>query len=465
MPKRRLFFADACREKPIDALLQRNPSGDPLVTGATVFNQVAASAAYYAAADGLKAYGPSNEVTYFASALLEALEGAGSLNRNGQWRVDTFSLGNAASGQIMASLAAKYSQPLTCNPVPQGLPAPIHFPVQPFVRTSIGCQSVQANERAGHSSDAQRQPVTIQAWKPASLVEPRSAWGLGHSTRLFELSTGHTHGDPHAAGIRTGGKGMSDKLTIGFAADMPEALVEVVSPDLQTVDRFWLGPGGRSEPVDVPSEASFLRIHLPSGGVVNFRDPGNRNRQVRLADLQEKFTTRTSFPGPQSSGGSAQRVRDVLDIQRDRRRNLFPTTGRAPPALMQLWRERKSRTRARGVENPLPPMKSLPDGTVVQLTSAHGDVAPAHPLYRGEVRFSDVRRDTACQLTVMGPSGRLVVQLPGFLQELVCARRRGGRRVDVRERRRGHPKRGRGLPDDVPNQRRPLLRDGPGDLG
>lgn len=141
-----LFFVDACREKPIDALVQQNPHGDPLCSS-SIFDQVAASAAYYAAADGRQAYGPAADITFFSTAVLEALAGAGAVNKGGKWVVDTFSLGNAI-GQILASLATVHSQPLTCNPDPDGVPAAVHFPAAPIVRAAIGCQSDQANTEA-----------------------------------------------------------------------------------------------------------------------------------------------------------------------------------------------------------------------------------------------------------------------------------------------------------------------------
>jgi hypothetical protein len=90
-------------------------------------------------------------------------------------------------------------------------------------------------------------------------------------------------------------------MTIRFAADMPPAVVEVVSPDLATVDRLSLEPGQQKE-VDVPSEASFLRVHLGSGEVVTLNDPGNLNRTVSLSKLLE----RRSLP-PQST--TSPRVR------------------------------------------------------------------------------------------------------------------------------------------------------------
>jgi caspase domain-containing protein len=142
-----IFFVDACRETPIDALVQVNPPSGVKLSDATIFDQVTSSAAYYAAADGLQAYGPANDVTYFAAALLEALEGAGARQKNGQWVVDTFLLGSGL-GHVMSLLSSEINQPLTVNPNASGKPAPIHFPAAPSVRASVGCQSAQANAEA-----------------------------------------------------------------------------------------------------------------------------------------------------------------------------------------------------------------------------------------------------------------------------------------------------------------------------
>lgn len=138
-----LFFVDACRETPVDILTQLTPSGKPLAPSATIWDQVTASATYYASSEGLQAYGPADGVTYFADALLDALDGAGTTNGGGGWVVDTFSLATAL-GQIMRSLGKEHEQTLTCNPVPTGLPVTIHHPPAPVVRTSITCQTPQA---------------------------------------------------------------------------------------------------------------------------------------------------------------------------------------------------------------------------------------------------------------------------------------------------------------------------------
>jgi hypothetical protein len=72
---------------------------------------------------------------------------------------------------------------------------------------------------------------------------------------------------------------------------MPTATVEVVSPDMQVIDRVMLN-AGRSRDVDVPSERTFLRVHLPSGQVVTLRDPGNLNREISMDAIRSSGGTR-----------------------------------------------------------------------------------------------------------------------------------------------------------------------------
>lgn len=78
---------------------------------------------------------------------------------------------------------------------------------------------------------------------------------------------------------------MSDILHIEFAKDMPVAAVDVVAPDLRVVSRTMLS-AGKSKDVDVPSERSFLRVHLPDGRAVTLDDPGNLNRIISRATLE-----------------------------------------------------------------------------------------------------------------------------------------------------------------------------------
>lgn len=67
---------------------------------------------------------------------------------------------------------------------------------------------------------------------------------------------------------------MSGTMTIRFAPDMPIASVEVLSPDLEPVAQVCVQPGTESK-VEVPSEASFIRIHAPSGRTITVRHDGN----------------------------------------------------------------------------------------------------------------------------------------------------------------------------------------------
>jgi hypothetical protein len=80
---------------------------------------------------------------------------------------------------------------------------------------------------------------------------------------------------------------MSGRLKISFAADMPPASVEVVAPDYTTVGRLYLAPG-ENKSVDVPSEGSFLRVHLQSGQTVTLKDPGNLDRTISALDIVSK---------------------------------------------------------------------------------------------------------------------------------------------------------------------------------
>jgi hypothetical protein len=152
-----LFFIDACRETPIDALTQANPpTGVRLVDDATMFDQAEFLGTYYAAAQGLQAFGPQDDMTYFATAVIDSLEGAAAQNRNGQL------------GQIVDSIAADLNKPLTCNPDVSGGAAVIHMPPAAHVRTSIGCQTPQAN--AESAILLQRGGVVIQS--PAGQDRP-----------------------------------------------------------------------------------------------------------------------------------------------------------------------------------------------------------------------------------------------------------------------------------------------------
>jgi Caspase domain len=134
-----LFFVDACRETPFGMLSQITVTGQALSGGATFSDTVDCQAAYYATTEGKQAFGPPNDVTYFGQAVVKCLEGAGCINTNGQWIVDTSSLSTALHG-LMRHLGRQNGLALSCNPNVSGL-GTIHEPATAFVMVSIGCRN------------------------------------------------------------------------------------------------------------------------------------------------------------------------------------------------------------------------------------------------------------------------------------------------------------------------------------
>src|SRR5256885_6319173 len=92
---------------------------------------------------------------------------------------------------------------------------------------------------------------------------------------------------------------MSGNLEITFARGTPTVAVDVVAPDQHVVERLMMAEGERRV-VAVPSEASFLRVHLPSGRTVILTDPGNLNRTITAAHV-----------GPPASAPTAPERRDA----------------------------------------------------------------------------------------------------------------------------------------------------------
>jgi len=92
---------------------------------------------------------------------------------------------------------------------------------------------------------------------------------------------------------------MSGDLRITFAHDMPPMAVDVVAPDFDVVKRLMMS-ANRTEVVSVPSENSFLRVHLPSGRTVSLSDPGNLDRTVSLKELWFTNSAQRSVDPPEA---------------------------------------------------------------------------------------------------------------------------------------------------------------------
>jgi hypothetical protein len=140
-----LFFVDACRETTLDLLTELNVSGHPL-TSASFTDTVDCSAAYYATTEGRSAYGPDDDKTYFAAALLCCLNGVAAIKKHGKWIVDTYSLANAL-GQTLVQLGRRHRASLSCNPNTSGM-GHITEVAGPRVIAAVSCTSEIANDVA-----------------------------------------------------------------------------------------------------------------------------------------------------------------------------------------------------------------------------------------------------------------------------------------------------------------------------
>jgi hypothetical protein len=87
---------------------------------------------------------------------------------------------------------------------------------------------------------------------------------------------------------------------------MPEATVEIVSPEMSTVGRIALRPG-QLKTIDVPSESSFVRVHLASGEIINLYDPGNLKREISRSTIEQHLR--------RGRVRSPSRPRNVADLQ------------------------------------------------------------------------------------------------------------------------------------------------------
>jgi hypothetical protein len=176
---------------------------------------------------------------------------------------------------------------------------------------------------------------------------------------------------------------MSGKLYVHFAPDMPQATVEVVAPDLETVGRLWLGPGITRD-IDVPSEGSFLRVHLASGQVITLKEPGSLDRKIDLASLESHLKPRaaTSFAAPAAT-------KNILGTKRKVR------SAHKAPTLLQ-------------------------GDLTATLSSANGVLQPPNVSIPGrELVFAAPPAWSAYVLSIEGSGVHLRVRIPGFFQDLI----------------------------------------------
>jgi hypothetical protein len=193
----------------------------------------------------------------------------------------------------------------------------------------------------------------------------------------------------------------SSTMRIRFAPDMPVAAVEVLSPDLQTITQVALGPGGETS-VEVPSEASFIRIHLPSGRSVTVRHSGDLNYVVSKTALEgrrERTTSRRISRPPKTF----QEVRGYHQFRSFAKQASMAATGsNFPPELFGTDLE----------EVVMGGVPVLPGGVRVEWNpSLTGRLS----LDGRELAITPAPQELPYTLRVTANSTRLVVSLPGSL--------------------------------------------------
>jgi hypothetical protein len=185
---------------------------------------------------------------------------------------------------------------------------------------------------------------------------------------------------------------MSCILQIEFAADMLEAAVEVVSPDLSIVERIWLAPG-QQKFVKVPSDASFLRIHLPSGDIVTLQDPGNLKRFITKTALMERLDRFR----PRSEVSSGMRI--LSGSKRPKRGGSPSSSGLVGSTATELTL----------------------GGTLYVSLLSFQEVAQIGELRESgfSIAFNPPKQTTPYHLVLDSPGLKICVYIPGMIDELI----------------------------------------------
>lgn len=215
---------------------------------------------------------------------------------------------------------------------------------------------------------------------------------------------------------------MSGTMRIRFAPDMPMAAVEVLSPELEIVKRLAVRPG-HEEQIEVPSERSFIRVHLPSGRIVTLRHEGTLSYEITRSAI-EGNRGRSRISSPYRPPISVQEVRGYHSLRSAA--NQGSTAIRGTPFPMEIF----------GTEAPssatLVPQITLPESVRAEWDP---DVRGRLSLDGRELAFSPTIQEHPYILRVLAGDTRLVVSLPGRLEATYVRLDEvgeGGRLVSVR---------------------------------
>lgn len=145
--REQIYFVDACRMASPTLIESYNYSGDPIIHGSAHKSPFGncQTPIYYATLAGNAAYGRDGVPTLFTEALLLAMEGAGSDNVEGDWRVytDMLNRGIGYTLEMVKGDAVKLDQ---ISPVDDLTNFTLHYlDKKPIVPVKIGCNPKEAN--------------------------------------------------------------------------------------------------------------------------------------------------------------------------------------------------------------------------------------------------------------------------------------------------------------------------------
>jgi hypothetical protein len=102
LPSRQLYFVDACRANSDRLIENFGYAGDPMINVGV--EDVAEAPVYFATLSGELAFGKPNEVSVFTDGLIKGLNGSGSDDSEGDWRVTTSRLKEAIDYHVRQAL-------------------------------------------------------------------------------------------------------------------------------------------------------------------------------------------------------------------------------------------------------------------------------------------------------------------------------------------------------------------------
>jgi hypothetical protein len=182
---------------------------------------------------------------------------------------------------------------------------------------------------------------------------------------------------------------------------------------MQVVQRIMLD-AARSKTVHVPSEQTFLRVHLPSGQVVILKDPGNLTRVISMASIFRQTTTpkHTRLP-PIIPGYTGATTPDVSILQSEELAQDFESASQvARYHTMRAWLQSAS-----PAHQTILPLGSY---ATARLLSPDRKSIPGISVARGREAHWEVHGDplgSPYTLQIKRPCGSILeVRLPGDVQ-------------------------------------------------